>query len=169
MSNQQNFYVIDTSSLIDLNIRYPIDVFPSLWKKVEELINRGYLISHKEVLKEVCNQDDSLKKWALKQKNFFREVTLKQAKIVKEILKKYPSLAKPKNENGAADPFVIALAAEIGEAEAQQELFSTIKKRLIVTQEKLRGNKVKIPFVCKDYNIDCIDIVEMYRIEGWKF
>jgi len=169
MSNSQNFYIIDTSSLIDLNIRYPIDVFPSLWKKVEELISKGFLISHREVLKEICNQDDLLKKWALQQKNFFRDITPKQAQIAKQILKKYPSMAKPKNEYGAADPFVIALAVEMGIPGAQQELFKTIKKRLIVTQEKLRGLKVKIPLVCQDFNIECIDIIEMYRIEGWKF
>ena len=56
-----NYYVIDTCSLIELNLRYPIDVFPKLWKYVEDLIKKGFLVSPKEVYKEICVQDDELK------------------------------------------------------------------------------------------------------------
>ncbi len=166
-----NYYVVDSSSLIELNRRYPIDVFPTLWRNVEKLIEKGYLISHKEVRKEILaflGRDESLKKWVEKQKKFFRELNEKQMEIVRQILSKYPSLAKLDNETAAADPFVIALAVEMGST-TQQTLFNTVKGRIIVTEEKLRGNKVKIPFVCKDYNIECINIIEMCRVEGWKF
>ena len=163
-----NYYVIDSSSLIELNRRYPIDVFPTLWKNVETLIEKGFLISHKEVLKEISIMDDALNKWAKKQKKFFKELDEKQMEIVRQILNKYPSLAKSDNETAAADPFVIALAVEMG-SDPQKTLFQTVKGRIIVTEEKLRGNKVKIPFVCKDYSIECIDIIEMCRVEGWKF
>ena len=112
--------------------------------------------------------DDSLKKWAKKQKRLFKELDGRQMEIVREILRKYPSLAKSDNETAAADPFVIALAVELG-SDPQKTLFQTVKGRIIVTEEKLRGNKVKIPFVCKDYNIECINIIEMCRVEGWKF
>ena len=163
-----NYYVIDSSSLIELNRRYPIDVFPTLWKNMDKLIEKGFLISHKEVLKEISVMDDSLKKWAKKQKKFFKELDETQMEIVRQILVKYPSLAKSDSETAAADPFVIALAVEMGSS-SQQTLYPTIKGRIIVTEEKLRGNKVKIPFVCKDYNIECINIIEMCRVEGWKF
>jgi len=163
-----NYYVIDSSSLIELNRRYPIDIFPTLWKNVEKLIEKGFLISHKEALKEISIMDDSLKKWAKKQKKLFKELDEKQMEIVRQILVKYPSLAKSDNETATADPFVIALAVEMG-SNKQQTLFQTVKGRIIVTEEKLRGNKVKIPFVCKDYNIECINIIEMCRVEGWKF
>lgn len=166
--SEKNFYIIDTSSLIELNKKYPVDVFPSLWKKVEVLISKGILISHREVFKEIIKQDDILKKWASTQKNFFKGITKKQMEIVKEILKKYPTLIRPNNESGGADPFLIALAIETGISN-QKELFPTIKRKLIVTEEKMRGNRIRIPYVCKDYNIDCIDIIEMYREEGWSF
>ena len=161
-----NYYVIDTSSLIELNRRYPIDIFPSLWKNVEGLIGKGLLISHKEVLKEISYMDDALKIWAKKQKKLFRDLTPKQIQIVREILKKYPSLAKSDNEAAAADPFVIALAVELG-SEPQKTLFE--KARIIVTEEKLRGNRVRIPFVSQNSGIECINIIEMCRVEGWKF
>jgi len=160
------YYLIDTSSLIELNRRYPIDVFPTLWKNVEGLIDKGLLISHKEVLKEISHMDDALKRWATKQKKLFKELTPKQMQIVREIEKKYPSLAKSDNETAAADPFVIALAVELG-SDPQKTLFE--EGRIMVTEEKLRGNKIRIPFVAKDYNIECINIIEMCRVEGWQF
>ncbi|MBU0980542.1 MAG: DUF4411 family protein [Nanoarchaeota archaeon] len=33
----------------------------------------------------------------------------------------------------------------------------------------MRGEKVKIPFVCNNGQIECIDIIDMFRTEGWKF
>ncbi|MFH1849337.1 MAG: DUF4411 family protein [archaeon] len=163
-----NFYIMDTSSLIELNRRYPIDVFPSLWKNVEELINKGMLISHREVLKEISVKDDALKKWAVKQKNLFRDTDEKQAAIVKEILKKYPSLINSDGELSGADPFIIALAVSLDDGK-QKTLVPTSKSKIIVTEEKLRGAKIRIPYVSKEYSIDCINMIEMCRAEGWKF
>jgi len=85
-----------------------------------------------------------------------------------QILKKYSSLAKPDKDGPQADPFVIALAVSL-EKDPQKTLIKTIKKRIIVTEERLKGSKEKIPFVCKDYDIDCINVIELFRTEGWKF
>ena len=167
MTNQ-NFYVIDTSSLIDLNKRYPIDVFPSLWQKVNALIAKGNLISCREVLKEISVKDDALRKWAVKQKGLFRELDIEQSKKVREILAKYPALAQSETEVAAADPFLIALAIVLSN-DPQKTLGLNTKTHVVVTEEKLRGNKIKIPFVCQDYKIQCIPIIEMFRIEGWQF
>jgi len=163
----KNYYVIDTSSLIELK-KFPDDVFPSLWKNIEALIDKGFMISHKEVLKELSFQDDTLKKWAQKQKKFFKELDTYQIKIVKEILKKYPSLAKSDSESPSADPFVIALAIEFNR-NPQKTLTSSIQQRVVVSEERLRGSRVRIPFVCKEYGIECITMIEMCRSEGWKF
>ncbi|MBW6462034.1 MAG: DUF4411 family protein [DPANN group archaeon] len=38
-----------------------------------------------------------------------------------------------------------------------------------MTEETLRGNKIKIPFVCKNYEIESINIVDFFRIEKWTF
>ena len=95
----------------------------------------------------------------------FKEPTGEQIKIVKEILKKYPSLIK-KGKRFAADPWVIALAIE--RIHDPQKTLVEIK-RIVVTEEKIRGNKIKIPYVCKDYTVEAIDILDMFRREGWKF
>jgi len=91
-----------------------------------------------------------------------------QITLVKEILKKYPVLAKSDSEIPAADPFVIALAVVLSK-DPQKTLDPSIKKRIVVSEERLHGSRVKIPFVYKQYNIDCITMIEMCRSEGWKF
>ena len=165
-----NFYVIDSSSLIELNLRYPIDVFPNLWKSMEDLIDKGLMVSPNEVLKEISVKDDALKEWARSNKKMFRQLNEFQMLKVKEILSKYPSLAKSDNEFPAADPFLIALAIELEDnAERQKTLVPAIKKNIIVTEEKARGEQVRIPFVCRDYDIDCINVIELFRQEQWKF
>jgi len=160
-----NHYIIDSSSLIELNRHNPIDVFPSVWKNMESLISKGLLVAPKEVLYEIIERDDQLAKWAKQQNNFFREPTVKQIEILRGILKDYPPLVKEDRKHDA-DPWVIALAVEMA-TNSQQTL--TPIKRIVVTEEKLRGDKIKIPFVCQKYNIEAIDIIDMFRAEGWKF
>lgn len=163
---KKNFYIIDSCSLIDLNKHSPIDVFPGLWKKIGGLINSNMMVSHIEVFNEITQQDDILFEWAKKYKTMFKKITLKQSEIVKEILKKYPSFVK-KDSKYDADPWLVALAKEVQE-NPQTNLFFSIK-RLVVTEESLKGNKKKVPFVCKEFGIDCINRIEMIRQEGWKF
>jgi len=95
----------------------------------------------------------------------FIEPTMEQINIVKEILKKYPSFIKT-GKRYAADPWVIALAIEMI-CSPQSTLFEV--KRIVVTEEKIRRNKVKIPYVCREYSVQAIDILDMFRIEDWKF
>ena len=161
----KNFYVIDASSLIELQRHNPVDVYPSVWASLEDLIKNGFLVSHKEVYKEISRKDNQLSEWAKKQKGFFKDPTNKQIEIIKDILKKYPSIVKIDVQN-SADPFIIALAVEMTTTK-QKTLFPV--KRIVVTEEKLRGTQVKIPFICKYYNIDCIGVIEMFRTEGLKF
>ena len=158
-------YIIDTSSLIKLNKHNPMDIYPTLWKKMDSLIKSGRLYSPKEVLEEINRFDDALAKWAKKHNEMFIEPTEAQINIVKELLKKYPSLIKI-GKRYAADPWVIALAIEMIH-DPQKTLVKV--KRVVVTEEKIRGNKIRIPYVCEDYTIEAIDILDMFRIEGWKF
>ncbi|MBU2589808.1 MAG: DUF4411 family protein [Nanoarchaeota archaeon] len=168
MKSSIDYYIIDSCSLIELNRKYPMVVFPGIWKNMEKLINDGLLVSPKEVLSEIEKGDDEVKEWAKKQKKLFKELNENQINIVKDILKKYPSLAKSNSLTPVADPFVIALAVEM-ENDPQTTLIEIIKKRIIVTEESLSGNKIKIPFVSHKYGIECIFLVEMFKKERWKF
>ena len=160
-----NYYVIDSSSLMQLNRSNPIDVFLTVWKKLEGLVNNGTLLAPKEVFYEIQEGDDQLTQWTKKQKKMFIEPTPKQIEIVKDILSKYPAIVK-EDRKYDADPWIIALAVELSKS-SQTTLFPV--KRIVVTEERLRGSQIKIPFVCQKYNIEAINIVDMFRLEGWKF
>jgi rRNA maturation endonuclease Nob1 len=160
-----NIYIVDTSSLVKLNRNNPIDVFPSIWNKLKLLSDNNRLMAPKEVFNEIKQNDDMLSKWAKQQKKMFKEPTQGQIIIVQKILREYPALIDAERKYDA-DPWVIALAIEMN-SNQQMTLFTI--KRIVVTEEKLRGNQIKIPFVCNQKSIEAIDIVELFRTEGWKF
>jgi hypothetical protein len=142
-----------------------MDLYLTPWQKMEWLIKLKRLIAPKEVYHEISQTDDELFEWSKGQNRMFIEPTLKQIEITKEILSKYPSLIKLERKFDA-DPWIIALAIEMNRSE-QATLFEV--KRIVVTEEKLRGNKIKIPYVCQDFAIEAIGIFDMFRSEGWRF
>lgn len=77
-----NHYIIDSCSLMELNRHNPIDVFPSVWVRIESLINKGLLLAPREVLNEIMQGDDQLTKWAKKHNKMFVEPTEKDRKSV---------------------------------------------------------------------------------------
>jgi hypothetical protein len=158
-------YIIDSSSLIELNRHNPMDIYPSVWKNIEGLVHKKRLSAPKEVYNEISQSDDVLFEWAKNQKDMFVEPTKKQIEIVKEILEKYPNLIRSDRKYDA-DPWVIAMAIEM--VRSKQSTIVQIK-RIVVTEEKIRGNRIKIPYVSQGFNVECIDILGMFRREGWKF
>ena len=158
-------YIIDSSSLMGLNRNNPMDIYPSVWKNIEILVRKKQLFAPKEVYKEIKRGDDILCEWAKSQKGMFVEPTKKQIEIVTEILEKYPGLAGSDHEN-AADPWIIAMAIEM--IRSRQSTLVQIE-RVVVTEEKAMGSKTKIPYVCQNYNLECVDIFNMFRREGWRF
>ena len=160
-----NHYVIDSCSLIDLNKYSPIDVFPSLWEKLSSLINQGFLVAPKEVFKEITERDDELAKWAKRQARLFIEPTENHVKIVREILEKHNSMVDADRKNDA-DSWVVALAVDLKNSPQRQIIPVKI---VVVTEEKIKGNQIKIPLVCQEYDIEAINIMKMIRTEGWTF
>ncbi|MBU7032809.1 MAG: DUF4411 family protein [Theionarchaea archaeon] len=160
-----NYYIIDSSSLIELNRHNPMDIYPTVWKKIESLIEKKSLVAPREVLYEIKVGGDQLIDWVRQQKDFFVDPTPQQIILVREILEKYPAIVKSYRRYDA-DPWIIALAIE--KTMNPQETLIHIKK-IIITEEKLRGNKIKIPLICREYGIDCIAVLEMFKMEGWTF
>jgi hypothetical protein len=62
-----------------------------------------------------------------------------------------------KKNRSVGDPWVIALAQARG--------------LTVVTGEKATGSllKPKIPDVCKDLGVSCIEIVDFFRKQGWRW
>ena len=49
-------YVFDSNIFINLQRRQPIDIFPSLWNRIGDLMDEGTIISSQEVYDEIINQ-----------------------------------------------------------------------------------------------------------------
>jgi len=152
-----------------------MDVYPSVWERIEGLIKDGRLVSPKEVLFEIQEGDDELSDWAKRQKLLFKDPTQRQIEIVHEILQKFPSFIKMYRKYDA-DPWIVALAYEYATS-PQQTLFEFEYESfeyesiepIVVSEEKQRGNEVKIPLVCNKYGLNHINAITMFRTEGWKF
>jgi len=158
-------YIIDTSSLIWLKNTYPQRESPEVWEKIEELCKNGKLIAPLEVKREIEAGGDELVSW-VKNKNFmFKTPDELQIRKVKDILEKFPFLAKPDRLDPNADPWVIALA--LAERE-NKRMFNQEYVCIIITEESKRRHN-GIPAVANHYGIECINLIELFRREGWKF
>lgn len=59
LKHDQVIYSLDTSALIAaFHERYPIENFPSLWRKIEELIRNGRLKMSQIVFEEAMRDTD---------------------------------------------------------------------------------------------------------------
>jgi Domain of unknown function (DUF4411) len=161
----EDVFCIDDSSLMELTRQYPRGRFPSLWQRVEGLVEIGRLIAPKEVHKEIQQGDDSLVAWAKKMSKMFKPLDSDQAKRVSEVLAECPALIDPMSETPQADPFLIALAKDGNEAQTEVLLKT---KHVVVTQEG-KNKPNKIPQLCTRLGIECIRLLDMFEREGWEF
>lgn len=150
-------YTIDTSILIMLSRRNPRDLFPSVWKPLEDLIDAGRACICEEALDETSRGTDDLHEWALERRGFLCEPDRGELEFAQVITEAYPGWARV--ERNAADPFVVAHA--------------WAHSRVIVTDESRAGanvhsHNVKIPNVAGSYGIETINFVELVRRESWR-
>ena len=150
-------YVFDANIFINLQRRQPIDIYPSLWNKLGELMTSGIIVSSQEVYDEITIGGDDLEKWAKSRKDSFLPSDVAIQTIVRTILQNHRGLVEGGKKKNSADPFVIALAKE--------------KQCTLVTEENRNGNKdtPKIPDICDVYGIKCINFVDFSREEKFLF
>ena len=154
-------YSVDTSSLVEAcDVLYPMDNFPSLWDKIENLIKSNRLIMSQPVFDEAMGNEE-LEKWCTqKGLQSFLEVKVDEPvqNHVRAILKDYPGMINaPKNKSGA-DPWVVALALQYPGV-------------VVVTEEKSTSDRIhpRIPDVCKFSNIEWVNIAGLVKKENWRF
>lgn len=144
-------FSVDTSGWLDgWQRHYPPDVFPTLWKKIEEEIERKTIFSSEEVYIELAKKADDLHGWIQAHKQMLVPSEERIQLRVGELLGKYPRLVDTLKNRSAADPFVIAVAVE---------------KRLTLVTGEIGGSaeRPKIPYVCGIEDIRCISFLEMIR------
>lgn len=152
-------YCIDTSALIHGWVRaYPIDVLPTFWDRLEELIKLEELVAPMDVLIELEKKEgDTLLNWCKEREDMFVEIDQYQQEI-KEIMANYPKLVDTAKGKSGADPMVIAMAKW------------GFPSYCVVTEE--RGGslkKPKMPWVCGQEDIRSINLLQLIRDLGWTF
>ena len=159
-------YLIDTNIFIESAYRYyAFDICPGFWDFLEKASDSDYIKSIIKVYEELQSDKKELEnfKEKLKDKEFFlpiENITPDSYAKISTTLQKmgYYQEAVSKFSRGA-DYFLIALA--------YQESYT------IVTHETKGGNnaksQIKIPNVCEQLNIKCIDIAEFLRHEKAQF
>ena len=144
-------YVFDSNVFMNLQQRQPIDVYPSVWGKISELMANGTITSSQEVYEEILVGEDYLSEWIKQRKECFLPTDEETQIIVRDILSKHRGLVEGGKKKNNADPFVIAVAK--------------IKGCTIVSEEIRTNNpeSPKIPDVCSCLGLNCIDFVTFSR------
>jgi len=150
-------YSIDTSALIHAwKFPYKPAIFPCFWEEMEKLIQVGKLAAVDEVKEEILAVDDDLCRWIKQRDGLFvpRERALQEKLNI--IQARFPKIIDPNDPKPQADVFVIALA-----------MLNDCK---VVSQEKGGSEEnPKIPFVCRHYDIECIDLYDFVAEQDWCF
>jgi len=136
---------------------YPQRLFPSLWERLDELVQQGRLISSEEVLREIERKEDSLFGWAKEREQMFIPLNDDIQSATQLVLAEFPKLVDSRTGKSFADPFVIATAQVTGTT--------------VVTGERHEGTpkRPKIPNVCSALGIPWMGTVALIEAEEWTF
>ncbi len=176
MSPPLKLYCIDTCSLIERNARgkYPHEVFPSLWDRLDRLIHSKRLFSSEEVLHEIkkcTDPGDPTHQWATGNGSIFRPIVEVESECL-QIQSDFPRLCDPNGMKSQGDPWVIATALRYSYTVVTEEkavlpnLGSTPRD---IAKIKAHPTRLKIPDVCRCINVDCINLIGLMRAERWTF
>ena len=160
-------YVVDSSSLIKAFSNYQRSVFPTFWKKFDDYVEKGRLVSVREARQEMENGNDRLSEWVKAQgKNFFGEPDGAELAFVEKIFanKHFRGLVARKAILAGypvADPFLIAKAK--------------ISGRDLITEDgffkdgRMKENAPSPAWVCHNLGIGCVNLDGFMKREGWRF
>ena len=154
-------YVIDTNSFQQLFGCYPRERFPSLWRNFDELVDGGAISSIAHVLREIQNRDrkHGELEWAQAHRELFHPISGNESQFLRKIFQiprfRHVVPTDIRDTDAPADPYLIA------RAEATESM--------VVTQETMRGNRVRIPTICSYFDIKCGTLDDLMAAEGWSF
>ena len=159
MAAPDHFYSIDTSALIHGWRRaYPPANFGQVWTRLEELIAEGRLRASIEVINEIERKDDELCAWCNEQDDFIVDIDDAVQNVLAEIMGTFPKLVDTAKGKSGADPFVIALA------QSQDPRWTIVSQELGGTDDR-----PKIPYVCAQNKLRCINLLDLIQEREWKF
>jgi hypothetical protein len=158
-------YVIDTSSLRFMKDNYPEEFAESLWKYISKLNEEGRIIILKVIKLELKKGKDYLSGAFLEGKTITSE---KEEIVVNSSLPIILSSLSEKESKGSinlwikkADPWLLAYTHMLKNNK-------NLNVR-ILTEEKIKDKKLRIPYIGSLNNIECLNVFDFFREEGIKF
>ena len=154
-------YIFDKNVFISLGHHYP-GRFPTIWGRINELVDNGNLRSVREVRREIETNCPfkSIAQWVKDHSHIFMTPTEAELMIVRDIFRseQYRGLVKRQNiikGLPVADPFIVA-AGKFYEA-------------LVITQESSLSGGARIPALCHDLEVRCKDLEGFLEEENLQY
>ena len=154
-------YLFDENVIINFFKLYPKEVFSKLHDDIQKIIDEGRIFCVDSMFDNLSskNKDDEMQKFLKQNKEIFLKPTEPEFKFIKdELFTKQHYRGKlitnqdvlaPKSD--ISDPYLVAK--------------SHLEKHTLVTDE----GQNKMPLVCKDFNIKCIDRLNFFVEENLKY
>ena len=159
-------YLIDTNILITPHRKSnPIDIHPTYWNRMSEILDRQDVISIDKVKNEIYNHKDVLCNWCMQ--NVDANFWIPSVHVMNEYAEiQNWAQSKRYNERGLAefadsknaDPFIVAYALYKKRVEGTDVTIVTLE---VSDLNIIRS--VKIPDVCIDFGIRYIDNNDFFR------
>ena len=151
-------YCLDTNVFIEAwNKYYSMSLSPRYWDLLDDLAKKGVIFCTQEVKVEIEKVDDKLSQWIKSRNHFFKDITEDVQLHLREVLK-FKRLVDSSKTRSIADPWVIAHAMA--------------ENAVVVTKEEptpILAKRIKIPDVCKNLNVECINDFQFLNEIGIQF
>jgi len=147
-------YVMDASVFLSQKDGQPYDrkTYRTLWSNIERLIKANVIITSSEIFDEL--HDEEVVQWLNGVHCVIIAIDDEIQENVIKIVTSNPKLVNIGQNKSSGDPFLIATA---------------MKYDLTVITEEHKNSPKKIPQVCENMGVDCININGLCLREDWKF
>lgn len=159
-------YALDANILISFHRSYyPFDIAPGFWRQLAEK-SPGRVVLLDRIRNEIIKNDDELSAWLKQHDKCFINMSAKDVNIIAEYQriitsvqsnKQYKESAK-REFASVADSWICALALAYGYTVVTQEDYQPDAKKI-----------VKIPNICREFNIPYINLLQFVREIGIRF
>lgn len=147
-------YIIDTSSLLTQKEggSHSRRTFVTMWSNIENYIKENLIITCSEIVDEI--QDPEIGEWLTSLPCTVIDIDNETQQNITKVVTSNPQLIEFRQNKSSGDAFLIATA---------------MKCNLTVITEENKTSPKKIPYVCQNLGVDCVNINELCERENWKF
>ncbi len=147
-------YIIDTCAILSQkeDRQYRRRIYEKLWKNIDNLVKESVIVTCSEIFEEIS--DEPIQKWLKDCNCTILQIDELIQKNVTTVVTSNPQLIDFKQLKSSGDAFLIATA---------------MKYSLTVITEENKDSNKKIPYVCKNLGVPCVNILELCELEQWTF